>query len=241
MPGTNTAAIPFTVWQVVGSSDALPLTKRMPQKASLTIKRNTPVVVSSGYIIERTAISSTAGVIAGVCDQFGDNLASDGVASIGGSSVIERTAISSTAGVIAGVCDQFGDNLASDGVASIGGSSVTFGSVPNQSAAVNIPIGAPPNDGLIGVLIACDTTIFQGVTDAAHTTAATDIGSTFGITKDSTTGYWFIDTTITATASGACVIITDFVDPVGVGAFGVGTTGGRLAFKFIKAYQQIFQ
>jgi hypothetical protein len=204
MPGTNTAAIPFTVFKVIGSSDALPLTQRLPQKASLTIKRGTPVVLSSGFLIERTAI--------------------DGVTK-----------------VVAGITDQFGDNLSSDGTASIGGSGLTFGSVPNQSSAVNIPIGAPPNDGLMGCVLASDNVIFQGVVDAAKTTANADIGSIFGLTKDTTTGNWFVDTTITTSAGGACVIVTEFVDPVGVGAFGVGTTGGRVAFKFTKAYQQILQ
>ncbi len=204
MPGTNTAAIPFTVFEVVGSSDALPQTQRLPQKGSLTIKRGTPVVLSSGFLIERTAIGGTTNVVAGVCDQPGDN-------------------------------------LATDGTAPIGGSGTTYGSVPNQASAVNIPIGAPMADGLMGCLIANDLTKFQGVTDAAHTTANTDIGSIFGLTKGSTTGNWFIDTTITTAAGGACVIITDFVDPVGVGAFGVGTTGGRLAFKFTGTYQQINQ
>lgn len=204
MPGTNTAAIPFTVWKVNGSSDALPQTKRFPQAASLSIKRGTPVVLSSGTLVERTAISSTAGVVAGICDQPGDS-------------------------------------LGTAGTAPFGGSGTTFGSVPNQTSAVNIPIGAPPADGLMGCIIANDLTEFQGVTDGAHTTAASDIGSIFGITKDSTTGNWFIDTTITTSGGGACVFITDFVDPVGVGAFGVGTTGGRLSFKFTGTYQQVNQ
>ncbi len=191
----QTAATPITVWKVIGSSDALPTIQRLPEKATLTIKSGTPMALSSGYLIERTAI--------------------DGVTK-----------------VVAGICLEAGHNLAADGTAPIGGSGLTYGSVPNQSAAVNIPLGAPMADGLMGLLIACDTTIFQAKTDDAHTVAVTDVGSIFGLTKDSTPGQWYVDTTITSAASGACVEVTEVID--------LGTVGGRVAFKFTRAYQQMF-
>lgn len=203
MPGTQASAIPITVYKVKGSSDSLPETQRLPQKASLTIKRGTPVVLSSGYLIERTAVDGTTKVIAGITDQPGDN-------------------------------------LASDGTAPVGGSGVTYGSVPNQSSAKNIPIGAPMADGLMGCVIAGDDTIFVAATDDAHTTAVTDLGTIYGLTKDSASGNWFVDTTITAAASGACVEVTDLVDPAGVGLNGVSSLGGRVGFRFTHAYQQMF-
>src|SRR6266704_1632440 len=104
MPGTQAAAIPITVFKVIGSSSALPTMQRLPEKATLTIKFGTPIALSSGYLIERTAIDGTTKVVAGISTEAGHN-------------------------------------LASDGVAPIGGSGLTYGSVPNQSAAVNIPIG----------------------------------------------------------------------------------------------------
>src|SRR5262252_3345889 len=143
--------------------------------------------------------------------------------------------------LLAGVSSQAGDNLATAGTAPFGGSSIIYGRVPNQPAAVNIPIGAPPMDGTLGVILASDSTIFDGVTDAAHVLAATDVGSVFGLTKDATTGQWFVDTTITTPATGACAEVTELIDPIGVGAFGVGTTGGRVAWRFTRPCQQLFQ
>src|SRR5262245_53121015 len=137
MAGTQAAAIPITVFKVQGSSDALPLIRRLLEKASLTIKRGTPVVISSGYIIERTAI--------------------DGVTK-----------------VVAGIVGEAGHNLAADGTAPVGGSGLSYGSVPNQSAAKNIPLGAPMADGRIETLVAVDNTIFVAKTDDAHTVAVTD-------------------------------------------------------------------
>lgn len=195
MPGTQAAPVPVGQYKVIGSSDALPLIRSLPQKASLTIKLGTPVVLSSGYLIERTAI--------------------DGATK-----------------VIAGFTLQAGDNLASDGTAPVGGSGITYGSVPNQASAKNIPIGAPPADGTMIIAVAADTNIFYAKTDDAHTVAVTDLGSIFGLTKDSTTGLWFVDTTITAAASGACVEVTDLIE--------LGTVGGKVGFKVTRAYQQLF-
>lgn len=204
MAGTNTAALPFTIFKVVGGpGDALPLLMRLPQAAAQTLNFGTPVSVVAGFVQATGAIAAPT--------------------------------------LIAGVSQQPGDNLATAGTAPFGGSSITYGRVQNQPAAVNIPIGAPPMDGFLGTTLASDTNIFQGVTDGAHVLAATDVGALYGITKDPTTGNWFVDTTITTAATGAVVEITELIDPVGVGAFGVGTTGGRVAFRFTRVSQQLFQ
>lgn len=143
-------------------------------------------------------------------------------------------AIAATTNQIAGFSDQFGDNLVTAGVAPVGGSGVKYGSVQNQPAAVNIPIGAPLADGAAGVLVANNLTIFYGKTDAAHALAQTDIGAIYGLTKDATTGNWFVDTTIITAATGACCLITNLLDPI-------GTVGGRVAFKITQPFQQINQ
>jgi hypothetical protein len=205
MAGTNTAAIPFTVWKVIGSSDALPLVRRLPQAATQTFNYGTPVSLVSGYL--------------------------QATATITGTSI-----------VIAGISQQAGDSIGTAGVAPVGGASLTYGSVPNQTSAVNIPMGAPMVDGNTGTLLASNTTWFVGCVDAAHTTAAADIGTIYGLTKDTTTNNWFVDTTITSAASGACVEVMEFVDPVGTGLNGstTTTTGGRVAFRVTAAYQQLF-
>lgn len=195
MAGTQADALPFYVRRVTGSSDALPQTQRLPEKASLTIKRGTPVVLSSGYIIERTAI--------------------DGVTK-----------------VVAGIINEPAHTLAADGTAPVGGSGLDYGDVANQPNAKNIPVGAPMADGKIEVTLANDTTRFIGKTDDAHTVGVADVGSIFGLTKDTASGQWFVDCTITSAAAGACVEVTDIID--------VGVVGGKVEFKFTRAYQQLF-
>ena len=196
MPGTQTAPIPIVIWKVIQASDQLPHVQRLPEKAALVVKRGTPVVLSSGYAIERGAISSVA------------------------------TAI------VAGITDEFSHNLAADGTAPVGGSGLTYGSVQNQPAAVNIPMGAPMADGNLGTIIASDENIFRAKTDSAHTTVAADLGSIFGLTKDATSGLWFIDTTIVTAATGSLVEITEIIE--------LGVVGGQLAFRFARASQQLF-
>jgi len=86
MPGTQTAPVPITIFKVIQASDTLPHVQRLPEKAALTVKRGTPVVLSGGFLIERTAISSVAtAVVAGITDEFAHNLAADGTAPLGGS------------------------------------------------------------------------------------------------------------------------------------------------------------
>lgn len=145
---------------------------------------------------------------------------------------LERTAIDDGTKVVAGITLEIASNLTTSGVPK----TLTYGSVQNQSSAVNIPMGAPLEDGTLGFYVANSNSLFSGKTDTAHLLAQTDIGgiagtSLFGITKDATTGFWFVDTTITAVASGACVEVVELIDPV-------GTAGGLVAFRFMAIRQQ---
>lgn len=148
--------------------------------------------------------------------------------------IIECAAIVSAAtAIIAGFATEFANNLVTSGVAK----TLTYGSVQNQASAVLIPVGAPPNDGTMGLHEAQDETLFVGVlgdgaTAALAITAQTDIGKIYGLTKDAGNNYWYIDHNKTTTAGGACVQITDFVDPV-------GTLNGKLEFKVLHAACQL--
>lgn len=123
--------------------------------------------------------------------------------------------------LILGIATEPGNNLTTAGVPK----TLTYGSVQNQASAVLIPVGAPPNDGKMGVILAGPNVEFYAATRATHALAATDIGSDFGLTKDGGTGYWFVDTDITAAGDGSCLVVTELIDPV-------GTLGGRVAFRF---------
>jgi hypothetical protein len=145
--------------------------------------------------------------------------------------------------LIAGFSTEPGNNLASSGVAK----TLTYGSVQNQSSAVLIPVGAPPNDGTMGFHEAVDSTIFIGTlgnsaTAANATTAQTNLGAIYGLTKDAGNGYWYIDNNITTTAGGACVQITDLIPewaPIPINTTGTGILNGYLGFKVLHAAQQL--
>jgi len=104
------------------------------------------------------------------------------------------------ANAIAGFSKEAGNNLAALGVAPTAAvpsaQSLTFGSVPFQTSAKNI--GRPLfNDGRIGFEVAEADNVFQGqINPTGQTLAATDVGKTYGMTKDSD-GHWFVDKTKT--------------------------------------------
>jgi hypothetical protein len=149
--------------------------------------------------------------------------------------VIASAAITSVAtAFIAGFSGEPGANLTASGVAK---TLTQSGNPVNQPAAVFIPVGAFPNDGTTGFHEAVDSTIFIGVEggstlDADGTIAQTDLGAIFGLTKDPGNSFWYVDKDKTTTALGACVTITDLIDPV-------GTLHGRVGFKVLHAAQQL--
>lgn len=104
---------------------------------------------------------------------------------------------------------------------------LTFGEVPNQPAAVNIPRGAPINDGMVGVQLADGTTEFQAQVLDTVPALETDVGKSYGLTKDSN-GYWYIDK-----GKSDSIVIT------GVYAGDAGRNGGREFFRFLDAAAQI--
>src|ERR1700756_5256551 len=125
--------------------------------------------------------------------------------------IIEAAAMTSSAtGFLAGFSTEPANNLSSSGVAK----TLTYGSVQNQSAAVLIPAGAPPNDGTIGLHLAIDSTVFigklgNGSDGTLAVLAQTMLGLIYGLTKDAGNGFWYIDMNKTAVSGGAVVQITD--------------------------------
>lgn len=143
----------------------------------------------------------------------------------------ESPAIVDNSAPIAGFSQEPGANLTTEGTPK----TLTYGSVQNQSSAVLIPVGAPPNDGKCGVNLAVDNTWFLGSIDVSGAgsdlIAATDLGLIFGLTKDAGNGFWYVDKTKTATGTGACVEIMELIDAV-------GTQWGKVLFRVTKAMQQ---
>lgn len=83
------------------------------------------------------------------------------------------------------------------------GSQLSFGSVPYQSAAKNIPRGGPYADGRVAFFAATPDTVFEAQVGPAQTTVATDVGKAYGLTKD-TDNHWYVDRTKT----GANAVVT---------------------------------
>jgi hypothetical protein len=89
---------------------------------------------------------------------------------------------------IAGIAANDASNLTTSGVPKL----LTFGTVQNQSVAVNIPRGAPLNDGNMLVQVANVDTIFKGQVGPAQLVANAVLGHNYGLTKDSD-NHWYID------------------------------------------------
>jgi hypothetical protein len=148
--------------------------------------------------------------------------------------IIECPSMTSAAtALIQGISQEAASNLTTSGVAQTQNLSYK---VPNQPNAVVTPIGAPPNDGTVGLYIGMDQQTFVGLlgnsTTAANAILAQSmVDSLMGLTKDATTGFWYVDMIKTTVGAGACVQIVSLVDAV-------GTLNGRVEFRITKAAQQ---
>jgi len=142
--------------------------------------------------------------------------------------VNESAAIQLDTTQIAGFATEAAHNQTAAGTP---GPGLTYGSVPNQASAKIIAVGSPPEDGCCGVDVACEDTLFVGYTNTEAVLAVTDRGAKAGLTKDGTSGFWFVDRNQTV-AFGLVVEIVELLDAV-------GTSGGRVIFKVNKANQQL--
>ena len=149
-----------------------------------------------------------------------------------------------TAGIL-GIAPGVANNLSANAkgapvqpFGSVGlGAGITFGSVPFQPLAVNIPHGAPLVDGRQVVELAVSDTWFEAQIDNSSTgvavTAITQVGVQYGLTQETGgAGRWYVD--LFKTGAGACLVIKqlDPVDPV-------GTPFGRVWFTFLDLVFQL--
>ena len=146
---------------------------------------------------------------------------------------------------VAGVAMEDAHNLASSGLGAPGaftgvgfpGTGTTFGSVPNEPSAVNIPRGAPFVTGQILFNKAIDDTIFAAMFD--NSTLGTSVGATptqatigghFGLTADLTAPiYWYVDGA--KVTDGANTV----VEVVGISTVTGFIPNGIVFFKFLRS------
>jgi hypothetical protein len=105
----------------------------------------------------------------------------------------------------------------------------------NQPLALITPPMTPLSDGKLGFYIAAPTTIFQAKlgTSASVTpvaTAANQLGTVLGLTKDTGNNYWYVDTNKTN-----AVRIVGF-SPLEA----IGTVGGHVFFVILNSVAQLF-
>lgn len=163
-----------------------------------------------------------------------------------GAVIVAASAFANTAPIV-GFSTLPGHNLASAGkgasplFGSIGfpGGAPTFGTVPNQPSAVNIPHGAEYVDGLMGVYQAVQDTIFEGQVDnstGAGTLAATTtmIGEFASLVTD-TNNNWYIDLNTLSTTQGTLVVLIVGLNPLDLASGSVTTQSnfGRVRFKVV--------
>lgn len=111
----------------------------------------------------------------------------------------------SGADIIYGFSTEAAHNLASSGVAQ----ELSEGTPPNQTAAVITPVGAWPRDGRCGVYEANGETVFSiALKDGeVFTQALLASGTLYGLTKDGTTGHWFLDPTDTSGNNAVAILL----------------------------------
>jgi hypothetical protein len=138
--------------------------------------------------------------------------------------------------LIAGVSAEDAHNYATTGAGWNGGlapytgigAQQTFGSVPNESAAVNIVRGAVFLDGRLGFYNPAGQFVFRamfGNNGSAATPANTDVGVNYGLTIDSNSKYWYVDKSKTTTNAMVTVVALDPVDG--------STSGARVLVTFL--------
>lgn len=156
----------------------------------------------------------------------------------GGVKAWDGTTPITSAHLIAGISYEAAHNYATTGLGAplpyqpvVGtGSTVTFGSVQNQTSAVNIPMGAPFADGRAGYFQGNADTVFSatfGNNGNAATPANTDVGLQYGLTIDSNSKFWYVDKNKTGTGA--------VVNVVGLDPRYTPAAGSNVLFTFIQA------
>jgi hypothetical protein len=109
----------------------------------------------------------------------------------------------SGADIVYGVSSEAAHNLAVAATAE----ELSIETPPNQASAKVIPVGAPIKDGTIGCYAANGANEFSIMLKDGQVYTAALNGGTYGITKDGTTGFWYVDTAVTTGNSAVVQII----------------------------------
>lgn len=183
--------------------------------ATQTFNNGTPVVISAGSVVASTSPLSTTNQLVGIAAYPGHNLTSAGK----------------------GASPLYG---------SIGfpGGSPTFGSVPNQTSAVNLLHGSPFVDGLMPCYLAVEDTIFEvqvdNSTGASFTASNADLGKYAALVTDAN-NWWYLDRNTIATTPGTlpCVILSLNPQDLAAGSTTTQVANGRVRIRFLPGASQL--
>ena len=139
----------------------------------------------------------------------------------------------SAADVVVGVSSEFAHNLTTQGTAQ----DENEGSPPNQPNAITTAIGAWPRDGRMGVYHANGQNIFSASAKAGQTFSQALIlpGTYYRLIKDATSGFWYVDLTLTGGNAGVVNLLGYDTSSPNTAAGGV-----RVFFQFIET-QRFYQ
>lgn len=115
------------------------------------------------------------------------------------------------ADVVVGFSVEPGHNLTTDATAQ---PAYSEGTPPNQSSALIIPVGAWNRDGTLGFYEANGSNVFLASLKTGQTFDPTKVlaSTYYALTKDATTGFWYVDQTVTGGNSGVCALISGVSD-----------------------------
>jgi hypothetical protein len=218
MPANLTTHQPITVVQT--TTNTTEQTQMYPELAGQTFPFGAVIqLAASGFTQIWTGTSTPAApTILGISMQPGFNLGTNA----------------------AGIPPSFG---------SVGapGSPTTYGTVPGQPLAVNIPAGATFADGRTNVAKAVTTTIFRGQFDnsagavaADYTPTIADVGIQYGLHQSSADMTFYVDKGQNTVGTNACVTIVA-LDPntLAVGNALSSVINGNVYFVFNSTFTQV--
>lgn len=195
-----------------------PFTGAISEKASQTFLQGVPVQLNAGFVQKWDGSTYTAGIL-GFSLQPAANLSSNGKGTPGGFSQVGPP-----------------------------GATTTYGSVPYQASASNIPLGSPMTDGRTYFEAANGDTIFEaqydnstGAVAADYTPTITQIGTQFGLTFDAN-GYIYVDGGKTTVGTNTCVVMVGInpLDLVQAGTPNTYVANARVRFQVVPSSQQVF-
>lgn len=141
----------------------------------------------------------------------------------GGGNIVEWT--TTGASTVYGVNAEPPHNLTVAGTAQ----DLSEGHPQNQPSGITTPVGAWPRDGRIAEYQANGQTVFSIALKSGQVFLPSDIqaGVLYGLTKDATTSFWFLDKTVTAGNSAVAQLVgVDSSSP------NDGVNGTRVFFQF---------